>query len=129
MLPTESVGTPSGKPSRRFCTSPIAPLTVALRRNNVSRAHDLCPGRLEATYFSRTLWRYSIPGEGQARWGFAEMQFNVFECARCGERNHQQMPGDTVGVRHGEDEVGCRLEVTSVKSILQWLRTLMPKVA
>jgi len=38
MLPTESAATWSEKPSRRFCLSPIAPLTVGPRRNNASRA-------------------------------------------------------------------------------------------
>lgn len=38
MLPTESEGTWSEQPSRRFCTSPTAPLTVGHCRNNTSCA-------------------------------------------------------------------------------------------
>ena len=46
MLPTESGGTGSGTLSRRFCTSPIAPLTVGHRRNNASRAAAVERGRV-----------------------------------------------------------------------------------
>ena len=38
MLPTESAGTRSEEPSRRFCTSPIAPLTVGPSPEQHSRA-------------------------------------------------------------------------------------------